>query len=89
MDYSINYWRTKSGLEVDFVLGSGEVAVEVKGTGSVNNRDIRAIKAFYDEYKPKKAFIVCNEKEERIIEKIRILPWRRFLDSLWRRNIIG
>ena len=33
LDYSINYWGTKSGLEIDFVLGYGEVAVEAKGTG--------------------------------------------------------
>jgi predicted AAA+ superfamily ATPase len=24
IDYEINFWRTKSGLEVDFVLGFGE-----------------------------------------------------------------
>ena len=28
----MRYWRTKSGLEVDFVLGrDAEVAIEVKG----------------------------------------------------------
>ncbi len=28
---SDNFWRTKTGLEVDFVLGEGEVAIETKG----------------------------------------------------------
>ena len=32
LDYGVHFWRTKSGLEVDFVLGDGEVALEVKGT---------------------------------------------------------
>jgi predicted AAA+ superfamily ATPase len=27
LDYEIHFWRTKSGLEVDFVLGKGEVAI--------------------------------------------------------------
>jgi predicted AAA+ superfamily ATPase len=27
-DYDVNFWRTKSGLEVDFILGQGEVASE-------------------------------------------------------------
>jgi len=26
LDYDVNFWRTKSGLEVDFILGQGEVA---------------------------------------------------------------
>src|SRR3990170_823985 len=30
-NFRINFWRTKSGLEVDFILAQGEVAIEVKG----------------------------------------------------------
>ncbi|MYE69543.1 MAG: DUF4143 domain-containing protein, partial [Gemmatimonadetes bacterium] len=30
-DFPIQFWRTKTGLEVAFVLNRGEVAVEVKG----------------------------------------------------------
>jgi predicted AAA+ superfamily ATPase len=89
LDFRINYWRTKSGLEVDFVLGEGEAAVEVKGAHFVDNRNIRPLMAFQEEYKPKKAFIVCNEKEERVIGRIKILPWRRFLEKLWRNEIIN
>ncbi len=32
------FWRTKSGMEINFVLGSGEVAVEVKGSTQVDRR---------------------------------------------------
>jgi len=35
LDYDINFWMTKSGLEVDFVLGRGEVAIEVKGSSRI------------------------------------------------------
>ncbi len=83
LNYGIQYWRTKSGLEVDFVLGGGEVALEVKGTSRLDGRDIRSLVAFTEEYKPKKAIIVCNEKEERVIGQIRILPWCTFLAMLW------
>lgn len=88
LNYEINYWRTKSGLEVNFILGNGEVAIEVKGQSQVDNRALRPLSAFIDEYTPKKAFVVCNEKEERVIGKIRILPWRRFLENLWEGNIL-
>jgi predicted AAA+ superfamily ATPase len=88
LDYEINFWRTKSGLEVDFVLGRGEVAIEVKGTSRVDQRDLRSLTAFVEEYSPKKALVVCNEKEERLQGNIRIVPWRRFLENLWGGKII-
>lgn len=88
LDYRINYWRTKSGLEVDFVLGDGEVAIEVKGQSHVDSKDLRPLKAFMDEYTPKKALVVCNEKEERVVSQIRLLTWRRFLEDLWGGRII-
>jgi len=89
LDYEINFWRTKSGLEVDFVLARGEVAIEVKGTGRVDQRDLRSLVAFVEEYSPKKAVVVCNEREERLQGKIRIMPWRYFLKDLWGGEIIG
>ena len=81
--YEINFWRTKSGLEVDFVLGNGEVAIEVKGASRIDNRDLRPLRTFRDLYAPGKALVVCNEKEERIVRDIRIIPWRKFLFYLW------
>jgi len=88
IDYEINFWRTKSGLEVDFILGGGAIAIEVKGAGSIENKDLRPLNAFIDTYAPRKALIVCNEKEERIVGKVRITPWRKFLHDLWNGKII-
>ena len=36
--------------EVDFVLGGGEVAIEVKGAARVEKRDLRPLTAFVEEY---------------------------------------
>jgi uncharacterized protein len=88
LDYDINFWRTKSGLEVDFILGGGEVAIEVKGTDRLDNRELRPLKAFIQEFSPNKALVVCNEKEERVVDQIRIMPWRQFLSELWAGGII-
>ena len=89
VDFEINFWRTKSGLEVDFILGNGEVAIEVKGTSHVEKRDLLPIKAFIEEYSPQKAIVVCNEKEERIYEQIQIIPYKKFLHDLWEGKIIN
>ena len=88
LDFDINFWRTKSGLEVDFILGNGDVAIEVKGTSRIDNKNLRSLKVFSEEYKPRKALLVCNEIEERISGKIRILPYKKFLNDLWAGKII-
>jgi uncharacterized protein len=88
LDYAVNFWRTKSGLEVDFVLGNGEVAVEVKGASRVGNRELKSLQSFADEFNPKHALLICNESEERKVGAVRIMPWRRFLSRLWAGQII-
>ena len=88
VEYSIQFWRTKTGLEVDFILGEGEVAVEVKGTNRIDPRDLRPMAAFVEDYHPRQAIVVCNERAERTIGDIRIKPWRVFLSELWEDKII-
>lgn len=88
LGYDVNFWRLKSGLEVDLVLGRGEVAIEVKGGNRIDKADLRPLKAFIQEYRPKKAFVVCNELHPRVHEGIYILPWRNFLKMLWSGEVI-
>ena len=89
LGYSINFWRTKTGLEVDFIIGSGEVAVEVKGTNRLDLKDMKPLLAFAEEYSPRMSIIVCNEKARRVHGKVLVLPWREFLDELWEGKIIS
>jgi predicted AAA+ superfamily ATPase len=87
-DFAINFWRTKSGLEVDFVLGQGEVAIEIKGTSRIDRKDMNGLEAFTQACSPKRCIIVCNEKERRLHGKIEILPWEIFLHELWAGKIL-
>ena len=89
LNYDVNFWRAKSGLEVDFVLGRGEVAIEVKGSSRIENTDLRPLKAFIEEYHPKKAFVVCNERRPRVHGDIHAQPWRDFLAMLWNGAVIS
>ncbi len=89
LDFKISYWRTSSGLEVDFILGDGETAVEVKGTDRIDSKDTRAIRTFHEEFHPRQSILVCNEPSERMSGDIRILPYRVFLKMLWQKEIIG
>ena len=80
--------RLEGAHRVAFVLGDGEVAIEVKGTSRVDQRDLASIRSFAADYRPKKSLVVCNEKEERVVGPLRIMPWRKFLEDLWSGRII-
>ena len=79
----------KTGLEVDFFLGQGEVAIEIKGTQRVDKNDLKGLRAFVEEYRPREAMVVCNEKHVRKLVEIRILPYRQFIHDLWNGLIIN
>ena len=86
--YPISYWRTTSGLEVDFILGDHQVAVEVKATPNASARHLKGLKSFADEYTVKRKILVSLDPVPRKSGDILILPWSRFLELLWNGEII-
>lgn len=90
-DFPVRFWRTKSGLDCDFVLGrEGRVAIEVKGGANPGSRELRGLRAFIDEHGPRRAFLVCNgSAPRRTADGIRILSWERFLERLWGDGVMG
>jgi predicted AAA+ superfamily ATPase len=89
MDYPVYYWRTASQIEIDFVLGDHEVAVEVKATDNANPRHLKGLKSFAEEYAVKKSILVSNDPLPRKIGDVLILPWKDFLQQLWAGAIIS
>ena len=90
-DFPVRFWRTKSGLECDFILGrDGTVAIEVKGSAHVRPGELKAMRAYVDEHRPRHAIVVCNEAGPRQTnDGIRVLPWRQFLELLWSDSIVA
>lgn len=92
LNVEINYWRTKTGLEVDFILNRGDIAIAVKITDSVKSDKIKGLIAFSQEHKPKKAIVVSLDPNPRKMNvengtDIFIMPWKDFLEKLWRKEI--
>lgn len=79
-DLPVQFWRTKTGLEVDFVLNRGEVAVEVKGR--VRRGHLRSMRAFQEEFAPRRAIVVTAERDRRRVDGIDVMPYRDFLVEL-------
>jgi predicted AAA+ superfamily ATPase len=88
-NFPIAFWRTSSGLEVDFVLGDHEVAVEVKSATTVHPRHLRHLRALGEEYSFRLMVLVSLDPEPRLTEShIHLMPWKQFLEALWRGEIM-
>ena len=91
LNYNICYWRTKSGLEVDFVLEGVDVAIEVKISENVYKADLKGILAFSQEHDFKKYYVVCLTPRDRKMEhegkEILVINYENFLKKLWQGEI--
>ena len=78
------YWRTKSGSEVDFILYGADVfvAIEVKRSRNVYPTDLRALKAFQEDYPEARVCLLYMGQEEIRINDIPCLPCEAFLRKL-------
>ncbi len=82
--YQMYFWRTKSGVEVDFVLygPKGIIAIEVKRTTQIRNSDLAGLKAFKEDYPQARLFLVYGGKESLKIGDIRYVPVEEWLLKL-------
>ncbi len=87
-NFNIAYWRTASQLEVDFILGDHETAIEIKASDSIGLQHLKGLKAFKEEYLTKRSIVVSLVSRPILHGNILILPWQEFLDKLWSGEII-
>ena len=85
-NYTISYWHTASQIEVDFILGDHEIAIEVKSTDMVNLRHIKGLKSFAEEYNVRRSIVISTDPYPRMIGSIEILPWRVFFGTVMGRE---
>ncbi|MBR6021241.1 MAG: ATP-binding protein [Kiritimatiellae bacterium] len=83
LDMPISYWRTRTGLEVDFVIGDDEIALEAKTTRDATKNDLKGLRSIDGERTFRHRILVCQEPRERRVDGIEILPWPLFVSRLW------
>ena len=88
--FDLSYWRLASGIEVDFVVDDLVAAVEAKATPRVKSDDLNGLRQIrIDHPKLKERFVVSLEPKARVTEDgIVVLPWRTFVERLWRDELI-
>ena len=78
---NLYYWRTRSGLEVDFVLYGKDIfwAIEVKNSNKVRTEDLKGLQQFLLDYPTCDAYLLYRGKERLKKDNILCLPIEDFL----------
>jgi predicted AAA+ superfamily ATPase len=83
-DLELFSWRTRSGVEVDFVVYGADafLAIEVKNTGRIRPEDLRALRAFRADYPTCVPILLYRGEDRRRIDDILCVPVEEFLVGL-------
>ena len=81
---SLHFWRTRAGLEVDFVVYGEDcfLAIEVKRSRTVCGKDISPLLAFLEDYPQAKACLLYAGNQRLKIKGVLCLPCQQFLMNL-------
>ncbi len=82
--HTINFWRTRSGVEVDFVVFGplGFWAIEVKNAQNIRPDDIKSLTTFQEDYPEAKTLLLYRGKERILKKNVLCLPCEEFLKEL-------
>lgn len=83
--YDLSYWRLASGIEVDFILGDMQVAVEAKSSARITSDHLRGLRELVKDHpQVERRIVVSSEKRARRTDDgIEILPFQTFAKQLW------
>ena len=80
---TLRYWRTRSGTEVDFLIGD-DTAIEVKTAERIQDKHLKGLRSLREEDIFSRFILVSfDEINRKTTDGIRILHWSRFLELLW------
>ncbi|MCB1118442.1 MAG: ATP-binding protein [Chlamydiia bacterium] len=82
--HTLHFWRTRSGLEVDFVLFGplGLFAIEVKNSIHIHPQDLNGLNAFLTDYPEATAYLLYRGKHRLKKGNVLCIPCEEFLTQL-------
>ena len=88
-DYRIYFWRTRTNLEIDFILYGprGLLAIEIKRSTQIQPKDTRALREFKKDYPPAKCFVFYGGPSPVYMDDVTVLPVEHALRNL--HHILG
>ena len=81
----LSYWRLASGIEVDFIIGDMQVAIEVKSSDRIHSDHLKGLRnIIIDHPGIARRIVVCREPRPRKTnDGIEIMPAEEFAERLW------
>lgn len=82
--HSLFFWRTRSGVEVDFVVygPDGIWAIEVKNAARIQPADLSGLRAFREDYADGRTLLLYRGRERFVRDGVTVLPCSEFLAAL-------
>lgn len=82
--YDLFFWRTRSGVEVDFVVygEDGFWTIEVKNTSKIRPEDLRSLHAFGEDFPESRRLLLYRGTERLSLNGVMCLPCEEFLIRL-------
>jgi predicted AAA+ superfamily ATPase len=80
----IAFWRTRAGVEVDFIVyGDTQFwAIEVKHSNKVTTQDTKSLEAFLNDYPEAQAILLYRGTDRLKINRVLCVPCDEFLKQL-------
>ncbi len=90
IDADLSYWRLPSGIEVDFVIGDMQTAIEAKASATITRNHLKGLRTLRAEHpQVQRRIIVSLERRPlRTADGIDILPAQDFAAQLWEGSLI-
>jgi len=83
----LTYWRSKSGHEVDFLIGT-KTAIEVKASKKISRNDFKGLEYLKEEGIFQNFILVSQDPVSTLTDNILTIPWQKFLTDLWKDKFI-
>lgn len=77
-DYRFSYLRTKDDAEVDLIVdrpGKPYLFIEIKSKDSVDQYDLKSLKALASDFKDCEAICFSQDKRAKLVGDIKVYPW--------------
>ena len=90
VDSTLSYWRLPSGIEVDFLLGDIDLAIEAKSSARITRTHLKGLRTLTDEHpNAQRRMVVCLEpRPRRTDDGIDIIPATTFTRRLWAGELV-
>lgn len=84
LGYQLYFWRTRTGLEVDFIAygEKGLIAFEIKHSKVICSKDLRGLKEFRKDYPIAKTYLIYGGDHREYHEDIEVIPFNMALKEL-------